>query len=79
MDECSQIDTDDERKLMKKIVESRKRISTSFNKEQETAFEEHIDLLYDINAIFARKAFIKGCEFAVSFMSESNGSINKNG
>ena len=34
------------------------------------ALEEYVDALCDIEALFAKKAFFKGCEFSTSFLLE---------
>ena len=39
--------------------------------EQKDAVERFVDALSNAEALFAKKAFIKGCEFAVSFLREA--------
>ncbi|MBQ8688880.1 MAG: hypothetical protein IJ515_00770 [Clostridia bacterium] len=70
-DECAVIDTDEERKLTKKAVEMHEKANALLNKEQEDAIEKYIDSLCDIEAHFVKKAFFKGCEFAISFLAET--------
>ena len=41
------------------------------NGEQANAVEKYVDALCDMQALFAKKAFVKGCEFAVSFLLET--------
>jgi len=38
--------------------------------------EKYVDALCDLEALFVKKAFLKGCEFAVSFLLET-GSFKK--
>lgn len=71
LDECALIDTDEERNLTKKCVELHEKASALLNKEQEDAVEKYVESLCDIEALFAKKAFCKGCEFAISFLLES--------
>ena len=71
LDECAVIDTDEERMLAKKAVELHEKANALLNKEQEEHVEKYVDALCDIEVLFAKKAFFKGCEFAVSFLLES--------
>lgn len=61
------IDTDKERSLIKKLGELRKKAEELLTKEQSAAIEKYIETLYEIEYSFAKKAFFKGCEFAVDF------------
>ncbi len=70
-DECAVIDTDEERKLTKKTLELHEKVNGLLNKEQEEAVEKYVDVLCDMEALFVKKAFFKGCEFAVSFLLET--------
>ncbi len=70
-DECAVIDTDEERKLTKRAIELHEKANALLNKDQQDAIETYIDALYDIETLFAKKAFFKGCEFAVSFLLET--------
>lgn len=71
LDECAVIDTEEERKLTKKTAELHEKANVLLNKDQRDAVEKYIDSLYDMEALFVKKAFFKGCEFAVSFLLES--------
>ena len=70
-EECAVIDTEEERKLTQKTLELHEKASSLLNEEQEVAVEKYVDALCDLEAVFAKKAFIKGCKFAVSFLLES--------
>ncbi len=70
-EECSVIDTDEERELMKKVVELHEKANALLNKEQKEAVEKYVEALYDIEALSSKNAFFKGCEFAVSFLFET--------
>ena len=74
--ECAVIDTDEERILTKKAAELHEKADALLDKEQRAAVEKIIDALCDVNAIFTKKAFFKGCEFATSFLLES-GNLEK--
>lgn len=69
-DECAMIDTEEERNLTKKTVMLHEKATALLNKEQEEAVEKYVDALCEIEAVFVKKAFVKGCEFAVSFLLE---------
>lgn len=71
LEECAVIDTDEERKLTKNAIELYEKARVLLNKEQQTAIEKYVEALYDTEALFEKKAFFKGCEFAVSFILES--------
>ena len=71
LDECAEIDTDEERMLTKKTVELHEKANVLLNREQQAAVEKYVDALCDINALFVKKAFLKGCEFSVSFLLEA--------
>ena len=71
LDECAEIDTDEERKLTKKAVELHEGANALLNKEQQDAVEKYVDALCDVEALFAKKAFLRGCKFAVSFLLET--------
>lgn len=70
LDECAAIDTDEERKLTKNTAELHEKANALLNKEQEEAVEKYVDALRNIEDLFAKKAFFKGCEFAASFFLE---------
>ena len=74
LDECAAIDTDEERILAKKSLELHEKANALLNQDQQAAIETYMDAVYDIEALFAKKAFFKGCEFAVSFLLEANNS-----
>ena len=65
------IDTEEERTLTKQTIELHKKVTELINQEQNDAVEKYVDALCDLEALFAKKAFIKGCEFAISFLLES--------
>ena len=67
-EKCAALDTDEERRLTEKALKLHKKANALLNKEQEAAVEKYIDALCNIEAILVKKAFFKGCEFAVSFL-----------
>ena len=69
-EQCAVIDTEEERALTKRVAELHKTANALLSKEQSDAIEKYVDELCDIQAIFAKKAFLKGCEFASSFLWE---------
>lgn len=70
IEKCSAIDTDEERQLARKATELFESVSVLLNKEQQDAVEKYVDALCDIEALFVKKAFCKGCEFTASFIGE---------
>ena len=71
LDESAEIDTDEERNLTKKTVELHEKANGILNRDQKDAVEKYVDALCDLEALFVKKAFFKGCEFAVSFLLEA--------
>ena len=72
-EKCAVIDTDEERCLTTKAVEQHKRANLLLDEQQKDAVEQYVDTLCDIQAHFVQKAFLKGCEFALSFLLEAQG------
>lgn len=71
-EQCAEINTEEERNLTRKAVELHEKVNALLNEEGKNALEEYVDTLCDIEALFARKAFCKGCEFAISFLCGRN-------
>ena len=67
-EECSAIDTDEERRIMKKTAELQEKANALLNKEQQEAMEKYIEALYDGETLFVKKAFFKGVGLAVSLL-----------
>ena len=67
---CAVMDTDEERTLTKEVLEKHKIAIDLLTKEQHTAVENYVDALCEIQAIFVKKAFFKGCYFSASFLIE---------
>ena len=74
-EKCSEIESDEERKLTQRIAELHNKVNYLLNEDQQKAVEEYIGALYDIDALFVKKAFFKGCRFAVSFFTDT--ALNK--
>ena len=71
LEECDSVKTSKERKMMKNAVELHENLSEILSEEQRNALEKYIDTVCEIDSIFAKKAFFKGCEFVVSFLLEA--------
>jgi len=71
-EECSTITTDEEQKLVEQAAQLHQQANARLNPEQQAALEDYVDILCDIDSRLAKKAFFKGCEFAVSFLLETN-------
>ena len=70
-EKCAAIDTDEERSLAKSAIKLHEKANALLNKEQREAVEKYVAELCDIDTLFAKKAFFKGCEFAISFLLEA--------
>lgn len=70
-EECAAIDTEEERALAKKAIDLGRAVNESLTKEQLDAVEKHIEALCELQEVFVRKAFYKGCRFASSFLFET--------
>lgn len=71
MDECSKIDTENEKRLTAEVAILHEKTNELLDDKQKEAIENYVDLLLELDAILVKKAFIKGCEFSVSFLLES--------
>ena len=56
---------------MKNAAENHKIVNELLTKEQSDAIEKYVDALLEIESRFVKKAFLKGCEFAASFLIEA--------
>lgn len=68
--ECSLIDEEEERALLKKADEAHKTVNSLLTKDGIESIEKYIDIHYEIEGLFIKKAFFKGCKFAASFFFE---------
>ena len=71
MEQCAVMDTEEERGLTKKTADLHEKANALLNQEQQDAVQEFVDGLCDLESLFVKKAFCKGCEFAVSFLLET--------
>ena len=76
-EECAVIDTEEERVLIRKSAEMHKNVNELLTEEQGFAFEKYIETLYEIQGSSVKKAFLKGCEFAISFLLEAGNFLGK--
>ena len=70
-EECAVIDTEEEKELTKEAAQFHKAVDALLTKEQRDANEKYIEMLYQMQGCFSKKAFLKGCEFASSFIFEA--------
>ena len=70
-EQCSMIESDEERKLAEKALYTHEKLNNLLNREQWEAVEKYVDMLCNVQALFEKKAFIKGCEFTASFILET--------
>ena len=71
--ECARLVTEEERNLTKKAAELHEKANALLSKEQEIAVEQYTSALCEAQALFVKKAFFKGCRFAVAFLLETKG------
>ena len=71
LDECAAIDSDEERALTKRMAEQHEQLNALLNSNQQVAVEAFVETVYDLEALFVKKAFFKGCEFSISFLLEA--------
>lgn len=70
-EECSVIDDEKERELIRRLDDLHKKMNDLMTNEQTDAVEKYIEALYDVQNTFIKKAFFKGCKFTLSFMFET--------
>lgn len=75
-EECAQMNTEKEKALIQKAVEAQKAMDELLTNQQSEATQNYIEILYEMQGFFAKKAFFTGCEFATSFFLEA-GSFGK--
>ena len=68
---CSGIETAEEKVLIKRVIETHKALHVLLTKEQNDTMETHMEAVYEMQGSFVKKAFMKGCEFALSFALEA--------
>lgn len=67
MDECSTINTDEEREHTKDAAMLHEKLNDLLNEEQKEAVEKYVESLYEIQAFFCERRFIKGANFRFHF------------
>ncbi len=67
-EDCMVIDTEEERALLKRIIEMQKSVNELLASEERCAIEKYIGVLYEMQSLSVKKVFFKGCEFALSFL-----------
>ena len=72
VDQCAIIDTEEERLLTKKLADLQEKLDLQLDKTHRSLLEEYVGILCDIDSLFAKKAFLKGCKFTASFILESS-------
>ena len=75
-EECALVEGDEERVLMRHAAELAEALSASMTKEQREATEKYVEAIYEIQGLFVKKVFFKGCEFTASFFLEAGGFPN---
>lgn len=68
---CTGIETEEEKALIKRVIETHQAVNMLLTKEQNDEMEKHMEVVYEMQGCFVKKAFFKGCEFALSFALEA--------
>ena len=69
-EECSIADGREERLLLKKSAELSRALSEQLSQSEREALEKYTEAIYDMQAEFMKKAFLKGAEFTFSFLAQ---------
>ena len=64
---------DEERELTKTAARLHEEMNSLLSKEAHMRVEEYLNNMYELSSLIEEKAFIKGCEFATSFLLEAGG------
>ena len=64
---------DEERELTKTAARLHEEMNSLLSKEAHMRVEEYLNNMYELSSLIEEKAFIKGCEFAISFLLEAGG------
>ena len=67
-EKCAQLDSEEERTLLKKADELHREINKLIPPTQREAIDNYIALLYEIQSFSAKKAFFCGFNFAFSLL-----------
>ena len=70
-EECSVLETEEEKALLKKALELHEKANKLLTKDQIEAVEKYVETIYDTQFAFGKKAFLRGCQFATSFLLEA--------
>lgn len=70
-EDCSTLNSEQEKALMKEAARLRESFEHEMTKEQIAVTQAYSDVLCELQIIFAKKAFLKGCEFTASFLFEA--------
>ncbi len=69
--ECSAMDTEEELALARMAAKKRKVLDDLMEERQRNAVEAYVEAVCELNAFFAKKAFVNGCRLAASFLLEA--------
>ena len=66
---CSKIESEAERALIRKAAELHGGLAKALDEKQNASLEKYVEVLYEIQSVFSKKAFFKGCELGVAISS----------
>ena len=70
LEECATMDAE-ALALTGKTAELHAKVDALLNADQREALEKYAEALHETEALSAKKAFLRGCEFSVSFLLEA--------
>ena len=69
-EDCSAINSEEEKAIAKILAQTRNEIENLPINEFRESIENYIAFMYKAQSLALKKAFFKGCEFAISFLVE---------
>lgn len=70
-DKCAKLTTEEEKELANRALGLHQAVVSILTQEQLKSVENYIDILLEMQSVWVKKAFAKGCEFSVSFLLET--------
>ena len=72
---CSAIENKKEMGSLKNVCEMHETLNRLLTKEQDEALDKYVEAIYENQAHIIKKAFFKGCDFAMSLVFEARSFI----
>lgn len=75
-EKCAELDTNEERVLIKEATETHEAINDLLTNEQSVILEKYVETLHQLHACECKKAFFKGCRISAGFLMDVISKIN---